>query len=348
MDPSKTLLKIPWTHGSRQGFDSAKDSLLFRSWAMHSKRHNKHQEHDPKRWKANFRCAMNSLPDVEEVQSMTNKKGVNAYRVYRFLDEKPRKSTQKNKPGANTKAAKRNRANHEKAKRLQVHITEQKQRQIGVRRVSLTSPLTKAVTKPVTKPVTTPILAKPAALPPSLSIRPNSQLLKRTTSTSSAIPTTLSFVSPSQYHHSERSSPISGSPPPAELSRATDNKGCGSKTDLSESLSPVLSIPTFVEGECEEFGTTFISSDILSEDLQDENLSGIEDSEVGWAAMNVTGEEETNPKVTVHPQNRCSSPTLSYLNGTPDQEVMEMDIQELEEEADLHNNPMREIQYDQL
>ena len=42
---------------------------------------------------------MNSLPDVEEVQSMTNKKGVNAYRVYRFLDEKPRKSTQKNKPG---------------------------------------------------------------------------------------------------------------------------------------------------------------------------------------------------------------------------------------------------------
>ena len=36
MNKEKTLLKIPWTHGSRQGFDIQKDSCLFQKWAVHS------------------------------------------------------------------------------------------------------------------------------------------------------------------------------------------------------------------------------------------------------------------------------------------------------------------------
>lgn len=40
---------------------------------------------DPKTWKANFRCAMNSLPDIEEVKDESMKKGSNAFRMYRML-----------------------------------------------------------------------------------------------------------------------------------------------------------------------------------------------------------------------------------------------------------------------
>lgn len=40
---------------------------------------------DPKTWKANFRCALNSLPDICELQEHSRKRGNNAYRVYRML-----------------------------------------------------------------------------------------------------------------------------------------------------------------------------------------------------------------------------------------------------------------------
>lgn len=40
---------------------------------------------DPKTWKANFRCALNSLPDICELREYSRKRGSNAYRVYRML-----------------------------------------------------------------------------------------------------------------------------------------------------------------------------------------------------------------------------------------------------------------------
>ena len=40
---------------------------------------------DPKTWKANFRCAMNSLPDIEEVKDRRVNRGCGAVRVYRML-----------------------------------------------------------------------------------------------------------------------------------------------------------------------------------------------------------------------------------------------------------------------
>ena len=47
---------------------------------------------DPKRWKANFRCALNSLPDVKEEKNMSQRKGQDAFKVYRFLPAKTRRS----------------------------------------------------------------------------------------------------------------------------------------------------------------------------------------------------------------------------------------------------------------
>lgn len=40
---------------------------------------------DPKTWKANFRCAMNSLPDITEVKTMSINKGHQAVRVFKML-----------------------------------------------------------------------------------------------------------------------------------------------------------------------------------------------------------------------------------------------------------------------
>ena len=44
-------------------------------------------EPDPKRWKANFRCALNSLTDVLEVKDSSQKRGREAFKVYEFLPQ---------------------------------------------------------------------------------------------------------------------------------------------------------------------------------------------------------------------------------------------------------------------
>ena len=45
---------------------------------------------DPKTWKANFRCAMNSLPDIEEMKDKSINKGHQAVRVFRMLPATPK------------------------------------------------------------------------------------------------------------------------------------------------------------------------------------------------------------------------------------------------------------------
>ena len=40
---------------------------------------------EPKRWKANFRCALHSLNDVIELTNAVERRGRNACRTYRFL-----------------------------------------------------------------------------------------------------------------------------------------------------------------------------------------------------------------------------------------------------------------------
>lgn len=52
-------------------------------------------EPDPKTWKANFRCAMNSLPDIEEVKDKSINKGCEAVRVYRMLQVVKNKKSSK-------------------------------------------------------------------------------------------------------------------------------------------------------------------------------------------------------------------------------------------------------------
>ncbi|TTG17231.1 Interferon regulatory factor 2 [Bagarius yarrelli] len=89
----KKIFQIPWMHAARHGWDVEKDAPLFRNWAIHTGKYQPGLDKpDPKTWKANFRCAMNSLPDIEEVKDKSIKKGTNAFRVYKMLSATERQS----------------------------------------------------------------------------------------------------------------------------------------------------------------------------------------------------------------------------------------------------------------
>ncbi|KAG9344365.1 hypothetical protein JZ751_011034 [Albula glossodonta] len=86
LDETAGIFQIPWKHAARHGWNIDKDATLFRNWAMHTGRYKPGiDKPDPKTWKANFRCALNSLPDVKELQDKSIKKGNNAFRVYMIL-----------------------------------------------------------------------------------------------------------------------------------------------------------------------------------------------------------------------------------------------------------------------
>uniref|UniRef100_A0A8C6TML4 Interferon regulatory factor n=1 Tax=Neogobius melanostomus TaxID=47308 RepID=A0A8C6TML4_9GOBI len=92
LDKERTMFSIPWKHAARQGWELNKDASLFKEWALHTGKYVEGQDCDPKTWKANFRCAMNSLPDIEEVKDKSVNKGHGAVRVFRMLPvtNKPR------------------------------------------------------------------------------------------------------------------------------------------------------------------------------------------------------------------------------------------------------------------
>ncbi|XP_060621210.2 interferon regulatory factor 1 isoform X1 [Anolis sagrei] len=87
LNKEEKLFQIPWKHAAKHGWDLEKDASLFKSWAIHTGRYKEGDvQPDPKTWKANFRCAMNSLPDIEEVKDKSISKGSSAVRVYRMLE----------------------------------------------------------------------------------------------------------------------------------------------------------------------------------------------------------------------------------------------------------------------
>ncbi|XP_020786827.1 interferon regulatory factor 2 [Boleophthalmus pectinirostris] len=91
VNKEKRIFQIPWMHAARHGWDLEKDAPLFMRWAIHTGKYRPGVDRpDPKTWKANFRCAMNSLPDIEEVKDKSIKKGTNAFRVYKMLSSSER------------------------------------------------------------------------------------------------------------------------------------------------------------------------------------------------------------------------------------------------------------------
>lgn len=108
IDKEKMLFSIPWKHAARHGWQMDKDACLFKKWAIHTGKFTPGvTEPDPKTWKANFRCAMNSLPDIEEVKDQSVNKGCGAVRVYRMLPEvAKRKGDKRSRSGEGKRRAK--------------------------------------------------------------------------------------------------------------------------------------------------------------------------------------------------------------------------------------------------
>ncbi|XP_053317925.1 interferon regulatory factor 1 isoform X2 [Spea bombifrons] len=108
VNKEEMIFQIPWKHAARQGWDINKDACLFRSWAIHTGKYKEgEKETDAKTWKANFRCAMNSLPDIKEVKDRSICKGSSAVRVYKMLPV-PIKTDRKERKSKSFKDAKNN------------------------------------------------------------------------------------------------------------------------------------------------------------------------------------------------------------------------------------------------
>ncbi|XP_022313099.2 uncharacterized protein LOC111118091 isoform X2 [Crassostrea virginica] len=104
--------KINWKHGSRHGFNTRKDASLFEKYARHTGRWDPNDP-NPKRWKANFRCALNSLQNVMEIKKLGESRGVHAFRVYQFLDEEETKPKE-----GNTKKNNKQKTEREKSRKI--------------------------------------------------------------------------------------------------------------------------------------------------------------------------------------------------------------------------------------
>lgn len=99
---------VKWKHAARHGYNATEDATVFKAWAIHTGAYQDGDEANPNRWKANFRCALHSLTDVEEVTEPGQRRGHNAARIYRFLEEpkvkKGRRSKKNKKNGDNGKS----------------------------------------------------------------------------------------------------------------------------------------------------------------------------------------------------------------------------------------------------
>ncbi len=93
-DREKGIFKVSWKHASRQCWSYPKDACVFEGWAIHSGRYRKgYDRPDPRRWKANFRCALNALPDIIELPNQGIARGQDAYKVYQIVKKSTKKDS---------------------------------------------------------------------------------------------------------------------------------------------------------------------------------------------------------------------------------------------------------------
>ena len=84
-DPRKRTFRIPWKHGSRHGWSEKDDAALFRAWATYTGKYKEGRDlPDPRKWKTNFRCALNALPDIKDIREESCPGGKDAYKIYKM------------------------------------------------------------------------------------------------------------------------------------------------------------------------------------------------------------------------------------------------------------------------
>ena len=85
IDRERGLFKIPWMHGSHKNWKE-NDVEIFRQWAIYSGKYNPStaRRPDPIKWKTNFRCTLNALPDFKEIEvrEESSSLGPKRYKIY--------------------------------------------------------------------------------------------------------------------------------------------------------------------------------------------------------------------------------------------------------------------------
>lgn len=87
IDREKKIFRVPWKHGGKHDWNEA-DSTIFKEWAMHTGRYREGVDQaDWPTWKTRFRCALNKLPDIQEMKDHNQLDGSDPYRAYKFLSK---------------------------------------------------------------------------------------------------------------------------------------------------------------------------------------------------------------------------------------------------------------------
>ena len=92
-DPKERTFRVPWKHGSRHGW-SVEDAALFQAWALYTGKYKEGRDiPDTRKWKTNFRCALNALPDIKEIRGKSCPRGNDAFKIYRLFGRRGKGST---------------------------------------------------------------------------------------------------------------------------------------------------------------------------------------------------------------------------------------------------------------
>lgn len=95
IDKQEGKFEVSWTHGSRQTWDKERDLKVFKEWAAYTGKYKPGEQVDgelAKRWKTNFRCALNALPEIDLIREESEGRGDKARKVYRMNHDKVMKT----------------------------------------------------------------------------------------------------------------------------------------------------------------------------------------------------------------------------------------------------------------
>ena len=92
-DPKDRSFRVPWKHGIRRDW-SLHDVALFQAWALYTGKYKEGRDiPDPRKWKTNFRCALNAYPDIKEIPEKSCPRGKDGFKIYRLSGGKGKSST---------------------------------------------------------------------------------------------------------------------------------------------------------------------------------------------------------------------------------------------------------------
>ncbi|ELT87412.1 hypothetical protein CAPTEDRAFT_105048 [Capitella teleta] len=86
VDRSRSMFRILWKHRSKGNWTSL-HGAVFVEWAKNTGRYSDNMDSRPNyaHLKTRLRCAINKAPDIEEVESLTNMRAYEPFKVYKFL-----------------------------------------------------------------------------------------------------------------------------------------------------------------------------------------------------------------------------------------------------------------------